>query len=102
MADEEKKKELVKRPSLKPAAAFDVDAKVEKIMKSKLPQDQKDAYARKLKTAKAKPEERIRFGAYANQRGIKPAMRAAMKAYPKAKGVISATQQQWEEIYKDF
>lgn len=80
----------------------DVAAKIERIQKSKLSDADKEQMIQKLKIKDAKPEVKVRFGAFANRLGLTPRMRTAMLAYPKAKGVVSATIAQWDEIFKDF
>jgi hypothetical protein len=83
------------------AVVFDVEAKMAKVRESKIPDEDKEKLLRKLGSASSEAQK-IRFGAYANMKGISQKMRAAMQAYPKARDIVSATVEQWDEILKGF
>lgn len=100
--EEPKAEEPKAKPVEKKKPEFDLAAKIERIEASRLPAAEKERMVKKLKIADAKPEKKVLFGAYANQKGLSDKMRKAMAVYPKAKDVVSATVEQWDEIFKDF
>ncbi len=86
------------------ATAFDLEKKIEAIKASAMPEKQKDAYIAELSGSKSDPTavDRVPFTVWANSRNIRASVRVGMLAFPKAKGVASATFQEWDEIFKDF
>lgn len=109
MADEKPKFERAKRggeevlSEAKAAAPFDVAAKAEAIMKSDMPEAQKQAYLRDIGFVKAETSSaNIPFNVYASLKRIPAWKHQAMKLYPKAVGVESIPLEQWDEIFQDF
>jgi len=86
----------------KKATNFDVETKIKKVEASKMPDDQKEEYIRKLKSDAAPKGKLISFAVYANIKKISAKYHQPMKSYPSAKGVASATLEGWDEIYKNF
>ena len=78
-----------------------VDAKIKAIEESKMPQWQKDQCKVEL-IGKKSDGEKISFEVYVLRKRVPKHLNPGMRAYPKAKGIMSATMGQWEEIFKDF
>ncbi|NBW99235.1 hypothetical protein EBR03_06655 [bacterium] len=96
---QEKKRKTTERASIK---VLDVEAKVEEILQSKMPEKQKEASLKKLGFITDKKAEGVSFEVYARIRKIDVWRQRAMLVYPKAKTIRLATLKQWDEIFKDF
>ena len=93
---------IEKKPMEKPEPKLSaIDKKKRAIMSSKMPQWQKDEYLAKLRGRPAS-EKRVAFNVYARVKNLKDGFKAPMLAYPAAKGVESATVQEWDKLFKDF
>lgn len=108
MAEEKPKFERTKRAGDKEGSSsdvaapqFDLQAKIESIVKSEMPEAQKQAYLRELGVVE-EAIEGIAFNVYAALKKIPAWKHQAMKLYPKAVGVESVSLQAWDEIFKDF
>ena len=86
------------------AATFDVEKKIKDIMASNLPESEKKEYVARITGNKsdAAAADRVPFTVWANSRSIRQNIRVGMLAFPKAKGVASATFEEWDTIFKDF
>lgn len=84
--------------------AFDVEKKIKEIEASNLPASEKREYIARLTGNKSDPAaaDRVPFTVWANRRSIRQNIRVGMLAFPKAKGVASATFEEWDTIFKDF
>lgn len=93
-----------KKTEAKVEAAFDVEKKIKEIMASNLPESEKAAYVARLTGNKSDPAaaDRVPFTVWANRRSIRQNIRVGMLAFPKAKGVATATFEEWDTIFKDF
>lgn len=90
-----------RRPK-KEATSFDVEAKIERIMASDMPEYQKLEYAESLKPAVKEKKDCVPFSVYASVKGIPEHIRNAMKSFPPAKGMGLAPFEKWDQVYKDF
>ena len=80
----------------------DLEKKIETILKSKMPEDQKKAYIADLCPKEKEKVNRVSFSVYAKIRKIKKNLAGGMLAFPKAVGVKFASLKEWDEIFKDF
>lgn len=79
-----------------------VKKKIEEILASRLPEKQKEEYIERLTAKKVENVNRVPFAVYAKIKKIKPNLISGMVAYPKANGVVLASLEEWDEIYKNF
>jgi len=103
MAKEDKSEKVAEKaaPVEKPAAP---KSKADAIRASKLPEHKKNEYLAQIgEGPKAIADDaKISLDVYVQLAGIRPDHKAALLAYPKAKGVKSATLAEWKEIFKGF
>jgi hypothetical protein len=107
-----KKAKKAKKVTKKKVAAkkeLDVEAKAKQIQESKMPDEQKEKYLRDIGyvasedgSNKNVDGHKIPLKVYFVIKKIPKNLQDAMKVYPKAKGLASATKVQWDEIFKKF
>lgn len=93
----EKKKKFEDEKELNPT-----EAKIKRIMDSKMPEAQKQACLRELMPKGKAKMEGMPFNVYARIKKIPKTKHKAMQSYPKAKNVSLATIEKWDEIFTDF
>ena len=83
---------------------FDPQSKAKEVMDSKMSDSEKKRYLIHLgvENEGELAEKVVSFGVYAVIKKIPAHLQSAMKAYPKAKGIETASVKQWEEIFKSF
>lgn len=100
--DESKKPKFERKNRRSKSSVFDPEQKAKVIMDSRLPESEKAKYLDRLGLTQVEEKIGVPFNVYARLKKIPAGLQNAMLAYPKAKGVESATQKQWDEIFKEF
>lgn len=92
----------MKKKFVRPASGFDVEAKIERIMASAMPESQKAEYVEMLRPAVKEKQDCVPFSVYAIVKGIPDYISKSMQSFPPAKGTKLASLKEWDQVYKDF
>ena len=79
-----------------------INRKIEAVLASNMPEDQKSAYIEQIARTDEAIVNRVSFAVYARIKGIRKSLQSGMVAFPKAQGVALASLEEWDEIYKSF
>lgn len=97
MADKWEKRKQDERPNPEK-----ID-KVQVIMNSSMPEEQKQAYLREIGVAtKESMVGKVGLDVYFTAKKVDKMLHGAMRVYPGAKDIRLATIEEWDGIFKDF
>lgn len=88
-------------PEAPVARGFSVDAKIEAIKSSRLPESQKGAYIAALSGSK-EDVEAVTLDVYLRVKKKSESVKAGMKAFPKAKAIARATVAEWDSVFANY
>ena len=79
-----------------------VKRKIEVITASQMPEEQKAEYIARLTPKQIENVNRVPLSVYAKIRKIRKVLLSGMVAYPKAQGIVLASLEEWDGIFKNF